>query len=252
MKEIINQKWGVAFGGGGAKGSAHIGFVKYFQKSKLEPHAISGNSIGSFIAAMYAFKFSHKEIREAFLELEPFKITFLRPTAFGIMKNSSLYNVLLKHFEKGVCIEDSEIPLGIHTTDIVTGKPNPLFKGDLIKAIISSCCVPGIYIPIVQEEKILVDGGLTENVPISLLKTLGAKKTIALDLNGQSTYSRPKNVMDVMTNSFDIAIDHTTRTQLAKASKVFSLDLTMYSRFVIQDVDEIIDRAYKLCSDSFK
>lgn len=244
MKDILNQKWGLAFGGGGAKGSAHIGIVKYLQENDIEPHAISGNSIGSLIAAMYAFRLSHREIKEAFLELEPFKLTFLRPTPLGVMRNHSVYNVLTNHFGRKTKIEDAQIPLAIHTTNIVTGQPHPLLEGNLIEAVMSSCCVPGLYIPNESDEVILVDGGLTENVPISVLPKLGAEKTVAINLNGHSSYTRPKNVMDVLANSFDIAIDHTTRTQLREADFVFDLDLSKYSRFMIDNVDEMIELAY--------
>lgn len=247
MKDILKHKWGIAFGGGGAKGSAHIGIVKYLQENNISPDVISGNSIGSLIAAMFAFKLSHKEIKEAFLELQPFKLSFLRPTPLGVMKNHSIYDVLTNHFGKKTKIEDAIIPLGIHTTNIVTGLPHPLYSGNLIDAVLSSCCVPALYIPSISEEEetILVDGGLTENVPISHLKNLGAEKTVAVNLNGHSNYSRPKNIMDVLTNSFDIAIDHTTRSQLEHADKVINLDLTKYSRFVISDVDEIIEFGYQ-------
>ncbi|MCP4915046.1 MAG: patatin [Oligoflexia bacterium] len=250
-KNILNKDWGIAFGGGGAKGSAHIGIVKYLQETNAKPYAISGCSIGAFVAAMYAFGISHQEIKEAFLELEPFKLAFLKPTPLGVMKNKSLHNALLNHFGHKTKIEDAKIPLGIHTTNIVTGKPYPLYEGNLIEAVLSSCCVPGLYIPNQQEDKILVDGGLTENVPLSLLSDLGAEKTIAVNLNGHTVYSRPKNVLDVLTNSFDIAIDHTTRTQLLEADVVFNLDLSMYSRFQIENVDEIITKGYDIAKEEF-
>ncbi len=251
MSDIFKSQWGLTFGGGGAKGSAHIGVVKYLQDNGFEPHAITGNSIGSFIAAMYAFKFTHQEMKEAFLGLEPFKLSFLRPTQFGVMKNSSLYNVLTNHFGKKTRIENSHIPLGIHTTNIVTGKPHPIYSGNLIDAVMSSCCVPGLYIPTYTEEEVLVDGGLTENVPISLLKNFNVEKIVAINLNGHTNYSRPRNVMDVLANSFDIAIDHTTRTQLKEADKVLDLDLSEYNRFVIGDVDNIISLSYDLMASEF-
>jgi NTE family protein len=129
--------------------------------------------------------------------------------------------------------------------------PHPLYEGNLINAVISSCCVPGIYIPPYTEDKILVDGGLTENVPISLLRKFGVQKTVAINLNGQTKYTRPKNVMSVVANSLDIAIDHITKNQLKEADLVFNLDLSSYNRFVIEKVDEIIDYSYQQCIEKF-
>jgi NTE family protein len=147
-----------------------------------------------------------------------------------------------------VQIEDALTPLAICTTDITTGEQVIFQKGSLVDAICASVAVPGLYIPVEINGRMLVDGGITENVPISILEKMGAGITIGIDLNGVSKYPHPQDFVQVMGNAFDIAIDLRTRDQLKDADICLSLDLSKYSRF---DNTEYVDELLRgrLCTN---
>ena len=94
----------------------------------------------------------------------------------------------------------------------------------------ASTCVPGIFAPVEIGDQMLVDGGLVENVPISPLKELGADLTVGVDLSGQRSYRKPDDLIDVLVNAIDIAIDNATRLQTSKADIVITPEVGAYSR----------------------
>lgn len=223
-------KIGVALGGGGAKGLAHLGVLQHLEEKEIKISCLAGTSAGAIVCALYSFKVPLKTIQEAISQLRPAKITAFKIGELGLFENQSLRDLLKEHLPKNAKIEQSHIPLTIHATDLLTGRAVTLSQGDLIEAVMASCCVPGVYLPVPWENWLLVDGGLTENVPLSGLEYLGAHLKIAVNLNGQSEYEKPETIVEVLTNSLDIAIDAQTRSQLKDADVCLDLDLRDFSR----------------------
>lgn len=144
-----------------------------------------------------------------------------------------------------VNIEDAKIPLAIVATDITSGEKIVFRKGKLAKAISATVAVPGAYVPVEYEGRLLVDGGITENVPVSVLEPMGAGILVGIDLNGVKKYPSPKDILGVLGNAFDIAIDLRTRDQLKSCDVVLSLDLSKYSRLGnVEDADELFREGY--------
>jgi NTE family protein len=110
----------------------------------------------------------------------------------------------------------------------------------LIPAVLASCCIPGVYIAQEIDGMLLVDGGLTENVPLSALKKFGAHLSIAVNLNGNEGYTAPRGIVDVLSNAMDIAIDAQTRIQLREAHILISMDLTRFSRTSSEHFDQLL------------
>tara|TARA_R110001592_G_scaffold324870_3_gene604648 strand:- start:52126 stop:53022 length:897 start_codon:yes stop_codon:yes gene_type:complete len=225
----FNRRIGLALGGGAAKGMAHIGVLKAMEEDGLEIEYISGTSIGALVASYYAFG---KDIET--LESMSSDITFSSLIGFklqkkGIFSTKSIKEMVERDLGK-VYIEQARIPLAICATDISTGEQVTLREGKLADAVCASMAVPGIFIPVEIHGKTLVDGGITENVPISALEKMGAGITIAVDLNGSPHYQEPKDIIAIMGNAIDIAIDLRTKEQLKKADLLLSMDLADFSR----------------------
>ncbi|MBC75188.1 MAG: patatin [Halobacteriovoraceae bacterium] len=225
----FNTKIGLALGGGAAKGIAHIGVLKAFEEEKIEITCISGTSIGALVAAYHAFGKSSDEIMDMGKELSFSKVANFTLRKRGFFTTDSIRNMILRDLGD-VNIEDSKVPLAIIATDISTGEKIVFKHGSLVQAVCASVAVPGAYVPIEHEGRLLVDGGITENVPVSVLPDMGAGIVIGIDLNGVHKYPDPQDFMGVLGNAFDIAIDLRTRDQLKKADIVVSLDLSDYSR----------------------
>tara|TARA_R110001592_G_scaffold175308_1_gene414328 strand:+ start:11060 stop:11956 length:897 start_codon:yes stop_codon:yes gene_type:complete len=241
----LNRRIGLALGGGAAKGIAHIGVLKAIEENGLEIEYISGTSIGALVASYYAFgkdidTLEHISSEMSFTSLIGFKLQ-----KQGIFSTKSIKEMVERDLGE-VYIEQARIPLAICATDIATGEQVILREGKLADAICASMAVPGVFIPVEINGKTLVDGGITENVPISVLDKMGAGITIAVDLNGCPHYQNPKDIIAIMGNAIDIAIDLRTKEQLKKADLVLSMDLAHFSRLGNeQEFVELIELGYE-------
>ncbi|MCP5160910.1 MAG: patatin-like phospholipase family protein [Hahellaceae bacterium] len=225
----LNTKVGLALGGGAAKGLAHVGVLKAFEEEGVAISYLSGTSIGALVAAYYAFGKPIEDIMAIGEDLHVTKVINFTLKKRGFFSTDSLRAMILRDLGD-VQIENARIPLAICTTDIVTGERVTFEKGSLADAICASAAVPGLFVPVEIEGRMLVDGGIVENVPVSVLEDMGAGIIVAVDLNGVKKYGTPNDVMDVITNAIDIGMDLRTRDQLKSADIVLSLDLSKYSR----------------------
>jgi len=226
---LFNSSIGLALGGGAAKGIAHIGVLKAFEESNIAITYISGTSIGALVASYYAFGKSIEDIKDIGEALTLTSVIGLSFQKKGMFSTRSIENMILKDLGN-VNIEDAKIPLAICATDILTGEQITLRHGNLAKAVCASTAIPGIFIPVEINGKTLVDGGITENVPVSLLDKMGAGITVGVNLNGHQKYAEPKDIIAIMGNAIDIAIDLRTKDQLKQADFTLSMDLKNYNR----------------------
>ena len=242
---IFNSKIGVALGGGGARGIAHIGVLKALEENNIEVSYISGTSIGALVASYYAFGKNINDIKEIGKTLNFTSVIGFSLHKKGLFSTKSLERMILDDLGD-VNIEDANIPLAICTTDISTGEQVTLTHGKLTKAVCASTAIPGVFIPIEIENRTLIDGGISENVPISLLDKMGAGITLGINLNGSQSYPPPDDMITIMGNAIDIAIDLRTKDQLRKADFVISLNLEKYSRLDnSKQFEEIYNEGYQ-------
>lgn len=245
IDKFLHKKIGLALGGGGARGAAHIGALKALKERDVKVSCLSGTSGGAIIAALYAFDIPFDKMTSATRNLKSVDLRSLKLGALGLVANTPLNQLIDQMIGKDATIEQSSIPLAIHTTDIQTGEPVILTEGPLAPAVLASSCVPGFYIPQEIESRILVDGGLTENIPLSALRQLGANFTIAVNLNGNFAYSKPEGILDVASNAMDIAIDLRTKEQIENADLSINLNLQQYSRKSTDHIDQIIQEGWE-------
>ena len=224
----FNTRIGLALGGGAAKGIAHIGALKAFEEERIRIHCISGTSVGALVASYYAFGRPAESILSIGSTLNLSKILNFTLERGGLFSTNAIREMI--HRDLGDCrIEDAAIPLSICATDIETGEQIIFRKGNLADAVCASMAVPGLFVPVEVDGRILVDGGLVENVPISPLEKMGAGITVAIDLSHVGRYPKPEDTLDVISNAINIGIDFNTRKQLKKADIAVLLDLSRYS-----------------------
>lgn len=241
------RKTGLALGGGGARGLAHVGVLEHLESINLKPDVIAGTSAGAIVAALYAFGFSSKEIFKELQQLKPIEFSALRIPKLGLMENLGVIDLINRKIGTDKNIEDALIPLAIKATDVETGESILMTRGSVLSAVLASSCVPGIYIPVERDGRLLVDGGLTENVPVSALAVLGAHLKIAVNLNGNKRYPKPDGIFDILANALDIAIDHQTWGQLEDADVVVSMDLSQYGRFSNDQAESLRQEGLESC-----
>lgn len=188
----------VAFGGGGARGLAHIHAIEALDELGVRPVAVAGSSIGAIMGAGMAAGMSGKEIREFSRSVFKNKsqlaarIWRTRPGSFGeMLKNSrslAQFNIerILDAFlptEIPETFEDLAIPLHVATTDFYGHCQHTISTGDLRSALAASAAIPALFKPVKRDDLILVDGGFYNPVPFDLVQPL-ADITIAIDVIG--------------------------------------------------------------------
>lgn len=235
---------GLALGGGAARGAAHIGVLRALEEHGLVPDYIAGTSIGALIGGLYACEIDLDTLRDAAMQLRWMDMAAATLSRFGLLSNAEL-GKLVTELVGDKDLADARIPFAAMATDVGSGEAVVIKDGKLADAIIASTAIPGVFVPAQRGDRKLVDGGLVENVPLSPLKGMGAEVLVAVDINGARRYDPPENVIDVIMNAMDIAIDTTTRHQLDQADLVISLDLANYSRSDASDVRELVAEGYR-------
>jgi NTE family protein len=242
-KRVLTQT-GLAFGGGVVLGAAHIGVLKAMHEQRFRPECVAGTSIGSFIAAMYAFGKTWQEIEEVALELDWSDLSGINLSTYGLLSIRKFGKIVRRHL--GACrIEESPIPLAIVATDICTGNKVVLRQGDVAKAVVASSSIPGIFRPVEYGRMLLVDGVLTENVPVSPLREMGAASIVCIDLFGRHTFRRPEHLASLLINAFYSAMRVVSEIQIRDADLVISPDLSGFNLVDMSAVPAIIECGYR-------
>lgn len=161
-------KVGIVLSGGGIRGIAHLGVLKALINAGIKFSHISGTSAGSIVGAFYAAGIDPEEGLNIFMKTS--LLRFIRPAvgSLGLIGIEHTSN-LLKTFFPEDRIEDLKIPLTIAATNFSEGKLVYFTEGPLIRSIQASCCIPGIFRPIMIDNQMYVDGGILNNFPVEPL-----------------------------------------------------------------------------------
>lgn len=249
MNFFRKNKTGLALGGGAVLGAAHVGVLKYLSEKQIKIDAITGTSIGAFVASLYAFGKSPDEIEDIARELKWMDISRLSLSQHGLLSNKKLGETL-QDVLGDVNIEDAEIPLAMIATNIASGEKVILEKGPLATAVMASTCIPGVFIPVETDGQMLVDGGVIENVPISALDGK-AGKIIAVDLVYNRSFRKPDNIIEVIMNTFDFTMRNATRQYLDKADILITPDLSEFNPVDPKHTPELILKGYEAAVAEF-
>jgi len=175
---------GLALGSGSARGWSHIGVIRSLAEAGIEVKYIAGTSIGSLVGA--AFALNKIDVLETFARQLDWKqiVSFMDVTfpRSGLIDGEKITNFFRGHVQE-INIEDLPLPYCAVATDLTTGRELALNEGDLIEAIRASISVPGIFTPVKKNGSFLIDGGLVNPVPVSVVRNMGADYVIAVDLN---------------------------------------------------------------------
>lgn len=182
------KRIGLALGSGSARGIAHIGVLKVLDAEGLAPHAIAGTSMGALVGALYAAGVPLAEIERIALEFDIRQVTSVGDVALGkgaIFSGTKVQDFLRAHLP--ATFEELKVPFGCVATDLTRNRPVRFTSGDLIAAVRSSVSVPLALLPVRMDDMLLVDGYVTEPVPVTLARHLGGKTVVAVDVSGSGT-----------------------------------------------------------------
>lgn len=199
MKLFRNKKIGLVLGGGGVRGFFHLGVIKGIQDLGIEINEISGTSIGAVIGLIYAAN-PKNDFEKIAKELDFFELSQMMVLGMGLKNEKKMEDFLKKYI--GInSFEELLITTRINATDINSRKEVVFDKGEIYPAVIASMSVPGVFPPFHYQEKFLVDGGISNNIPITLIKN--SDRMIVSDISGPIKKVNEKSLgTDILYSSF--------------------------------------------------
>ena len=225
-------KIGLALGGGEARGFAHLGVIEWLEKHRIPVDYVAGTSMGGLVGGLYAMGMSPPEMRELIQELDwdtllapgpsfsdldfrrkEDKRAFPAPIELGWKKGLKLADALISGhpiqllfdrltlpYSSLKSFDELPIPFRCTAVDLVTGKRMLLKEGSFSQALSATMAIPGVFKPVEIGDRLLVDGGLLDNLPARVVKEMGADIVIAIDvgtpLKDQETLASIFNILD--------------------------------------------------------
>jgi NTE family protein len=246
------RRIGLALGGGGARGLAHIGVLMMLEKEGIPIDLVVGTSIGALVGGAYASGISPDELKkkvDAYLHSAEFQSSamkafetahtkgelgltekiqaYLKNTFYliqamfkpGIFSNED-FQATINYFIPDIQIEETRIPFRAVATDLVSGEELVFSKGPLRQAVMASCAVPGAITPLRDGEKLLSDGGIICLVPSSVTRQEGADIVISVSLDCPISSEELHNVPEVYYRVTEIMGKKLNHYELAEADVV--------------------------------
>ncbi|MBU6142145.1 patatin-like phospholipase family protein [Patescibacteria group bacterium] len=236
---------GLALSGGSARGIAHIGVLQALSDHHIPIDCIAGTSSGAIVAAAFAFGYPLPKLQEKAKTLSWYSIANLPTSGLGLTSNQSLGKIMEEFIGGAADIKDAKIPLAIVATDIETGEKVVFRNGNAALAVRASACIPGVFIPVEIEGRKLVDGGLSESLPLSSLQTLQPDIRIGVNAIHWHSTKPVGNLIDVMSNAIDIAANHQKENPLQFADIMIEPDLSDFGPSDFKKTDALIAEGYR-------
>lgn len=232
------RRLGIALGGGGARGLAHLGVLLELLEAGVEPGFVAGTSMGAVVGAAYAAgqeipKFvrllEHLDLAKIFGVPESYDRVLgqaiaealwerIRGRAWweeGSPRLSRLLE-LLRLLTKGMWFEDLEIPFVAVAADLATGEEVRIDEGALHLGVAASAALPGLFGPVRWRKRYLVDGGLVNNLPVDVVADLGARTVLGVDVSAPLG-PLPRTLVGIALRGYEITAGELGRVKLERA-----------------------------------
>jgi NTE family protein len=242
---------GIALGGGGVRGLAHIGVLSVLDREGIAVDALAGTSMGSIVATAYAMsdRFNEEELVglvsslgiappvaaklsdadchslmervRRLVDVERFLIDTM--WGWGVFEGAVVGDALSK-VSGGKRIEDSRIPLAVVATDLITGEKVVFRHGPVALAVQASSALPGFFPPVRHEGRLLVDGAFVDLVPVDVVLQMGARIGMAVDVDQDRADTDVTNGLQAFLRAVDIGARQHKAYQLQTADLVIRPD----------------------------
>src|SRR3984957_3326777 len=269
---------GVALSGGGALGLAEIGVLQGLGGKQIPVDRVSGTSMGSIIAAMYASGMSPAEIKAFAESIDWFQVLLPEPAyselsyrrkqdrrnyqidaALGLkhrLEGPNGFNpghgigLLLDRIafpEAGIdSFDELPIPFRCVATDMLNGDRVVLREGSLALAVRASMAIPGVFTPVEVKGRVLADGGMVENIPVETVREMNSDVVIAVDLSVPlGGREQLEKLSGVLSRALSVTILQNERRSLALANAVITVDTGTFTATEYNRVPDLIALGYQ-------
>jgi len=240
----MDNKVGIALSGGGIRGVAHLGVLKALNEAGIYPSMVAGSSAGAIAGAFYCSGFTPDQIFELIRTTNFIKL--LKPAISwkGILKMDSVENL----YEKYLAPNDFsklKIPLVVAATNLSKARVAYFDKGEIIKPLMASTCIPGLFDPISIDEELYIDGGILNNMPIDPLEG-HCDFIIGVNCNHLTEVDTVPNMKKLIERTVIMAMNCNVYNRRPKCDFFIEpLSLASFSAFDIKRAGEIYDSGYK-------
>ncbi len=254
---MTHPKIGIALGSGGARGWSHIGVLKALEARGVKPYCVAGTSMGALVGAAYVSG-NLSKLEDWALSLTPAKAALLVDLNLlgGGMVDAKSVVKWFDALHMPQLIENQRIKFGAVATDMRTGREVDILEGPIIEAMRASIALPGVVSPYLKDGRWLLDGGMTNPVPVSVCRDLGADIVIAVNPEGRKnnvmwqqpkgneTWAKVKETLSLPMRGVLAAFNANGQKDTPKAPNYFDV--------VAMAIDQMIDqiRAYRLEKDA--
>ncbi|MEX5668368.1 patatin-like phospholipase family protein [Pseudomonas neuropathica] len=281
--EASRPKVGLVLSGGAARGLAHIGVLKALEEQGIKIDAIAGTSMGAVVGGLYASGYKIDELEKLALNIDwqaalsdappredvPFrrkqddrdflvkqKLSFRDDGSLGLplgviqgQNLALLLESLLAHTSDTRDFDKLPIPFRAVATDISNGEKVVFRKGHLPQVIRASMSIPAVFAPVELDGRLLVDGGMTDNIPLDVAREMGVDVAIVVDI-GTPLRNRKQltTVVDVLNQSITLMTRSNSEEQLAALKSSDVLIQPALAAFGVTDfgkAQEMIDAGYR-------
>jgi NTE family protein len=267
---------GLALGGGSARGLAHVGVLRWLEEHRIPVDAIAGTSMGAFIGGAYATGMSAAEIQTMFSETDwdlmlrpdlPFPLKSFRrkedirdrPIRFemGLRRGFRLQSGLNSGHQLGLWLsrlslpystvdrfDDLPIPFRCVATDLGAGETVVLDRGPLGSALRASMSLPGAFDPVWRDGRILADGGILNNVPVDVARSMGVDVVIAVSVTPRRRQAPSESIQGTANRAIRLMMDSLDRPRLEQADVVIIPDTEGLRGSDYRDSEDLAARGY--------
>ncbi len=236
-------KLGLALGGGGARGVAHIGVLKAFEENGITFDFVAGTSAGSIVGAMYSFGKTPEEMLKIARTLD---VKDIRKSKFFMPSKTDGIEDLIKQNLGDVDVSQSKIPFSAIAVDLISSREIAFTRGNLSKVVAGSCAVPGVFVPVEYEDMHLSDGGLQNNIPSDVPRHFGCDYVVAVDVNSTRGYGTSSlKVLDVILATIRIMSKSNCNKGYLNADIVVAPSMKEYKSTKIDDIDAMYAEGYQ-------
>lgn len=242
-------KIGLSLGGGGARGFTHIGAIKVFEENGIKFDMVAGTSVGSLIGAFYCAGYSYQKMYEIAKKVNVKDIKTSK-LVFVPSKTEGIENLLISELGD-INIEELPIPLIAVSVDMKSTEEQDIIKGNLAKAVAGSCAVPGVFQPVMFEDKILCDGGLLNTLPSNVLKMHDCDYVVGIDINPSRVYgTESTKVVDILSCSIRILMKSNVVKGYLYSDVLLKPDTKRFRSTKKDGFEQMIEEGYKSAQES--
>lgn len=243
---IQNTKIGLVLSGGGYRGAAHIGVIKAMTERNIKPSFISGTSAGAIVGALYAAGISWEDMFDFLKNTHVFSYKNYTFQKAGLLDSSKFTQLFQDIFPEN-SFEALHLPLYVGTTDLLEAKTRFYFEGELILPLIASAAIPGVFSPIYFKERLLCDGGVTNNLPTEPLIPI-SDKIIGVYVNPLQEVTKQElmSTRAVLQRSYLIMRHAVSKTNINHCDVLIApKELNSFNMLSRSNIDQIFEMGYQ-------